>query len=427
MDLQLPNVTAITEISLGPAVRGLLYVPFGAFTEEAAIMAAVLALLCLIVGCTGSCRGSEPDEPRPAKFKRMDEEEGEVDYSGLPRDELLKRVATAEAKQLKLGARIDQSVEQLGREVARLKAVEKQQQRLSTEVAALRAAADSAEEPSGISVQQPDAPSPRAFAPPAPPARKGAAPRCCLVFEPINSGTFSLQWYEGAEPEGALAYFEPKKPVPRFKLTANGGRSELCRDVGGPRAKRFYEGWAYFLKTAHSFGGGLTFYDNVPAKPVAIYLAGEEAQVTPVRMRQPVAFDGVAAVAVTAASAPGFDVRSMDLLTFLQKGQQAGASLALDGAADAAMEAFRPQSTGITPRQSPRGSPIKAQVQLSSSSSGFASMADVPYPTLPRPSPQRVKSLRTPQSFSAPSTLTAESGAELAAFARAQMASQMRR
>ena len=74
----------------------------------------------------------------------------------------------------------------------------------------------------------------------------------------------------------------------------------------------------------------------------------------------------------------------------------------------------------------PRGSPIKAQVQLSSSSKA-TNMADVPYPTLPRPSPHRAKSIRTPQSSSAPSTLTAESGAELAAFARAQMASQMRR
>lgn len=425
MSLELPNVTAI---ALDPAVRDLLYVPFGSLTEEAGIMAAVLALLCLVVGCSGSCRGSEPDEPVPAKFKRMDEEEGEIDYSDLPRDELLKRVAAAEAKQQKLGARIDQSVEQLGREVARLKAVEKQQQRLSTEVAALRAAADSSEGADGADVP---------VAPPAPP-RSVPPPRCCLVFEPINSGTFSLQWYEGAEPAGALAYFEPRKPVPRFKLTANGGRSELCRDVGGPRAKRFYEGWAYFLKTAHSFGGGLTFYDNVPTKPVSIYLAGEASQVTPVRMRQTVTFDGVVAVAVTAASTPGFDVPSMDTLTFLQRGQHAGASLALDGGTDGALEAFRPQSTGNTPRGP---SPIRAQLQLPPSASPrattrqeaerkadkVASMSDVPYPTLPRPSPHRAKSIRTPQSSSAPSTLTAESGAELAAFARAQMASQMRR
>ena len=188
----------------------------------------------------------------------MDEEAGGVDYSDLPRDELLRRVAAAESEQQKLGARIDQSVEQLGREVTRLKAVEKQQQRLSTEVAALRAAAADSSEgpPSGRGA--PLAPSPRAAASPA---------LSCSVGRLTG---LSLQLPSSASPRAKTSRQEAERKVERV-----------------------------------------------------------------------------------------------------------------------------------------------------------ASMADLPYPTLPRPSPHRAKSTRT--SSSAPSTLTAESGAELAAFARAQLASQMRR
>ena len=217
----------------------------------------VLALLCLFVGCTGLCRGAEPDEPRPAEFSRMDEEAGGVDYSDLPRDELLRRVAAAESEQQKLGARIDQSVEQLGREVTRLKAVEEQQQRLSTEVAALRAAADSSEgPPSGWG------------APLAPRLRAAASPALSCSVGRLTG--LSLQLPSSASPRATTSRQEAERKVERV-----------------------------------------------------------------------------------------------------------------------------------------------------------ASMADLPYPTLPRPSPHRAKSTRT--SSSAPSTLTAESGAELAAFARAQLASQMRR
>ena len=100
-----------------------------------------------------------------------------------------------------------------------------------------------------------------------------AVPRCYLIFETSNAGSFYLQWNETAELlDGALAVFEPTIPVARHKLTSGGGRSELCRDVSGPgKAKRFFQGWTYFIKQAKSFKGTFTFLGNVPAKPVAIY------------------------------------------------------------------------------------------------------------------------------------------------------------
>merc|ERR1719446_536542 len=65
------------------------------------------------------------------------------------------------------------------------------------------------------------------------PARKSGdtEPRCYLVFSSASHGSFFLQWATQAV-EGALACFQPHKPVPLFKLRTNSGRSELCREVG---------------------------------------------------------------------------------------------------------------------------------------------------------------------------------------------------
>ena len=51
--------------------------------------------------------------------------------------------------------------------------------------------------------------------------------------------------------------------VPRFKLTTNGGRSELQRGVGGPNRKPFYAAWASFVRMAFTSGGTLFFTVSV--------------------------------------------------------------------------------------------------------------------------------------------------------------------
>ena len=59
--------------------------------------------------------------------------------------------------------------------------------------------------------------------------------------------------------DGALAAFVPAKPPPRFKLTANGGQSELKRGVGergsGSSTKSFYAAWSSFIRAAFASGG----------------------------------------------------------------------------------------------------------------------------------------------------------------------------
>ena len=42
------------------------------------------------------------------------------------------------------------------------------------------------------------------------------------------------------------------------RYVTNGGQSELCKGVGGPNKKLFYQGWASFLRMAIRHNGMLT-------------------------------------------------------------------------------------------------------------------------------------------------------------------------
>jgi hypothetical protein len=180
-----------------------------------------------------------------------------------------------------------------------------------------------------------------------------AVPRAYLVFDTGNAGTFFLQWTETAELlEGALAVFEPKGPVARHKLTTNGGRSELMRDVSGPgKSKRFFQAWIQFIKLANQAGGTFTFLGNVPAKvrpdlqlrlharclgidhlrndwrqPVAIFFNDTQTSVIKVPMSKPVDFTKIAAVAVIPALTTTLNVLTMSAGNFVQVGESSGAT-----------------------------------------------------------------------------------------------------
>ena len=182
-------------------------------------------------------------------------------------------------------------------------------------------------------------------------------PACYLVFSESNMGSLYLHWSD-APIDGALGSFVPKVPAPRFKFTVNGGRFEICREVGGPKIKRFYEGWAYFAKTARAHEGRLTFLSDVPKVPVALYLNDEQSNVVRVRMGAAVSLEGVRAVAVAPALAVGFEALTMEARFFQQVGDRIGASIALDGGGDGTAETLQPlqkTSTDAAPRAvSPR-------------------------------------------------------------------------
>ena len=153
-----------------------------------------------------------------------------------------------------------------------------------------------------------------------------------------------------------LAYYKPASPVPKFKY-ARGGQSELCRGVGGPNHKLFYQGWASYLRAAYGHNGTpphaarpsptplllnqtltvtsfpplpeprtlvqkqlpgtLTFLQNVGACPVAIFLCRADASVHRLQMGAPIEFSSdIVAVAVTPPLTTGLDVLKMPTRMF---------------------------------------------------------------------------------------------------------------
>ena len=163
--------------------------------------------------------------------------------------------------------------------------------------------------------------------PPPPEPEQPAPPRGHLVFSEANGGCFELHW--SADPvDGALACFLPREPVAEFKLSANGGRSELCRNVGGPNVKAFYNGWVSFVKMARKLEGSFTLLSNLPKQPVALYLAASGLAVTRLAEGGTVSFEGVRAVAVVGAKADGLSVSRMETQLFLSVGAKLGCSAA---------------------------------------------------------------------------------------------------
>mmetsp|Transcript_645 Transcript_645/g.2042 ORF Transcript_645/g.2042 Transcript_645/m.2042 type:complete len:307 (-) Transcript_645:257-1177(-) len=77
---------------------------------------------------------------------------------------------------------------------------------------------------------------------------------CYLLFSEANGGSFWLHWSR-TPVGGALASFAPAVDVAAHKYSTNHGKAELCCDVGGPDVKKFYAGWASFIKMAKGFGG----------------------------------------------------------------------------------------------------------------------------------------------------------------------------
>nr|CEL76434.1 TPA: hypothetical protein BN1205_068045 [Toxoplasma gondii VEG] len=68
-----------------------------------------------------------------------------------------------------------------------------------------------------------------------------------LTFDPSCRGTIVLTWSKKAIPD-AFIYFNPRKPVPNFKYTGNGGRMQLSTNVQLD-PPRYFQGICAFLKT----------------------------------------------------------------------------------------------------------------------------------------------------------------------------------
>ncbi|QDZ25281.1 hypothetical protein HOP50_16g78290 [Chloropicon primus] len=153
-----------------------------------------------------------------------------------------------------------------------------------------------------------------------------------LTFTEASGGAFFIHWSE-TPVEGALAAFLPSKPVPKFKLKTNGGRSELCRGVAGGNKKPFYKGWAAFVREAYKNSSKFTFLSDAAENPVGLYLCKQDTTVYKVDPDVPVELtkdSGFSVVGVIPSLNPAFSIQKMLPSLFTSIGEEHGAAEKLD-------------------------------------------------------------------------------------------------
>ena len=138
-----------------------------------------------------------------------------------------------------------------------------------------------------------------------------------------------MHWSKEPIPN-ALASFAPSKPVPKFKLTANGGRSELARDLNQNR-KRLFETFCGFAKQAKQFAAPLSMLSNLEGVPVALYMSDKSLAVSRVEIGgESVSVGDMLVVACVPELSANFSgVSKMDTDLFRQTGQKNGAAMVL--------------------------------------------------------------------------------------------------
>jgi hypothetical protein len=84
---------------------------------------------------------------------------------------------------------------------------------------------------------------------------------CYLSFDTASGGSLFLNWKNEQLP-GAVAYFKPKKTVPKFKFTSGGGKSELTRGCETSQMMNYYIGMCNFIKMANEFQGSFVLLSS---------------------------------------------------------------------------------------------------------------------------------------------------------------------
>jgi len=99
---------------------------------------------------------------------------------------------------------------------------------------------------------------------------------CYLTYETASSGSLFINWKEQAV-DGAIAYFKPKKTVPKFKFIQKGGKDELTRGCESTEMKNYYSGVCNFVKICKEFDGDfIQFKDDVCA--VYVHLQDDKVE-----------------------------------------------------------------------------------------------------------------------------------------------------
>jgi hypothetical protein len=148
---------------------------------------------------------------------------------------------------------------------------------------------------------------------------------CYLTYDPSSIGSLFLNW-KHTPVEHALAFFRPKKPVPKFKYTTHGGREELIRDCAQAHIQRYYIGITQYVKICKDFHADLVVF----TENVKFYLCEDDSG-NVIRCKPNVAYslEKIVAVACFDKEKTDLNVHVMEKFQFLEHGRSLGAALEL--------------------------------------------------------------------------------------------------
>jgi hypothetical protein len=148
---------------------------------------------------------------------------------------------------------------------------------------------------------------------------------CYLTYDPASLGSLFLNW-KHAPVENALAFFRPKKAVPKFKYTTHGGKEELLRECSQTHIERYYIGITQYVKICKDFHADLV----VLTENIKFYLCEDNtAHVIRCKPHTPYPLEKIVAVACFDKEKTYLNVHVMEKFQFLEHGRSLGAALEL--------------------------------------------------------------------------------------------------
>ncbi len=160
---------------------------------------------------------------------------------------------------------------------------------------------------------------------------------CYLRYDPSSGGRLMLLYTRNQIPLDCIGFFAPGpgKSIQEFKFKQACGRSELIKGIAGgdQNRRKYYSGWAQFIKLAKSYQGYVVKFPNAEMGvevDVVAYRAKEE-QPVPLDLDEGLIevgeFDAVAVIPKHNVTFKG--VKSIVISNFMELGNLAGAATIL--------------------------------------------------------------------------------------------------
>lgn len=160
---------------------------------------------------------------------------------------------------------------------------------------------------------------------------------CYLTYDAVSGGRMMLLYTHDKIPLNAIGFMTPGpgRSIQGFKFKQGGGRTELIKGIAGgdQNRRKYYSGWAQFIKMAKSYQGYVIKFPNAEKGvevDIVAYRAKDEEPVA-LELDQGLIevgeFDAVAVMPKHNSTFKG--VKSIVLSNFMELGNLAGAATKL--------------------------------------------------------------------------------------------------